>query len=490
MSKPPGNATHYHWATKHVRHRIPGHFLDFSMYPVPYKTYEYFSTVELEKGWPEPDARLFDVISSKPEPEDNRPAVTADRLAGILYYAYGVTKGQTGRGLDFYSRTIPSAGGLYPCHLYVSVSGIEGIETGLYYCDMIHQYLGLIQKGFSAVNDKDTGSLYFFITAEFYNSAWKYRDRAFRYMLLDTGHLLQNLIFSLKLFGCSAPAQKNIPDQKIIEYLNLDTEYEVPLAMVIPDKNSGLIPLKGVPARQLDWQAKTPSHKRLYDTFCDTLDKASGKPDGMADETVAFAPHLPSFRIAERSADLPDPPFSRAVLQRRSKRNYKAGELDQQIFFQLVDVIKDMCFNEPTSRNGSGRLLDIGVTCQDVTGMPDGFYQVDTAAGRMILIQEGGFHKPLAQVCLDQAWISRSKVNVMFFSDIERVDKLFGPKGYRLSSIQAGRAGQNLYLAAAGMGIGCCGIGAFYDDEVQDLFPFIKGRALIYLITCGLIGTN
>jgi len=44
----------------------------------------------------------------------------------------------------------------------------------------------------------DESHLTFFLTAIFLRSAWKYRARAYRYHLLDTGHVAENLFLALK----------------------------------------------------------------------------------------------------------------------------------------------------------------------------------------------------------------------------------------------------------------------------------------------------
>ena len=37
----------------------------------------------------------------------------------------------------------------------------------------------------------------FILSGIFFRSAWKYRKRAFRYVMLDTGHLVENLVSAL-----------------------------------------------------------------------------------------------------------------------------------------------------------------------------------------------------------------------------------------------------------------------------------------------------
>jgi nitroreductase len=35
------------------------------------------------------------------------------------------------------------------------------------------------------------------------------------------------------------------------------------------------------------------------------------------------------------------------------------------------------------------------------------------------------------------------------------------------------------------MGLGCCGIGAFYDDEAIELLQIPEGKELLYLVALG-----
>jgi SagB-type dehydrogenase family enzyme len=45
----------------------------------------------------------------------------------------------------------------------------------------------------------------------------------------------------------------------------------------------------------------------------------------------------------------------------------------------------------------------------------------------------------------------------------------YGERAYRYIYMDAGHIGQNLYLAAVALGLGCCTIGAFFDDEVNEI---------------------
>jgi nitroreductase len=47
--------------------------------------------------------------------------------------------------------------------------------------------------------------------------------------------------------------------------------------------------------------------------------------------------------------------------------------------------------------------------------------------------------------------------------------------------------GEMLYLSAASMGIGCCGIGAFYDEEARKLLGLHADARLLYLVAVGQV---
>ena len=51
--------------------------------------------------------------------------------------------------------------------------------------------------------------------------------------------------------------------------------------------------------------------------------------------------------------------------------------------------------------------------------------------------------------------------------------------------LTAGRLGQRIYLGATSLGLGCCGIGAFYDGEAATLLGLNQASAMLYLLAVG-----
>ncbi len=59
-------------------------------------------------------------------------------------------------------------------------------------------------------------------------------------------------------------------------------------------------------------------------------------------------------------------------------------------------------------------------------------------------------------------------------------------RAYRYIYMDAGHVAENLYLAAAALGLGCCSIGAFYDNEVNRLVEVDgKTETAVYMACVG-----
>ena len=117
--------------------------------------------------------------------------------------------------------------------------------------------------------------------------------------------------------------------------------------------------------------------------------------------------------------------------------------------------------------------------------MAPGFHLLDTQAGRLGLVLEGSLIEAMAAACLDQMWLKHAALHLLFMADLAAVDRCWGARGYRYAMIEAGRLGQQAYLAATAVGWGACGIGAIYDREAADLLDLTDSGALLYLVGVG-----
>lgn len=116
---------------------------------------------------------------------------TARELGRLLGLAHGVT-GDAGRG------PVPSAGGLQALELYLAVLAPGWLPAGVYHYDRAAHALAGITSSFDrdlvpALFTVDGGALVWLIVGDAARVTAKYGTRGLRFLLLEAGHLMQNL---------------------------------------------------------------------------------------------------------------------------------------------------------------------------------------------------------------------------------------------------------------------------------------------------------
>jgi SagB-type dehydrogenase family enzyme len=223
----------YQRETKYQRDAMPRGGLDWANQPSPYKE------SCPEKSFPihSPDLRggkpLWEVISQRRSVRDfSRQPITFHELSQLVW----ATQGMTSRASGFDFRASPSAGGLYPIETYLVVNRVEEISPGLYHHDVKKAELALLKEGNFGPDLKEAGlgqemleeaACVFIWAAIVRRSKWKYRERAYRYIYMDAGHIAQNLYLAagaLNLGCCTVGA---FFDEEVDRVIGADGKEEV-----------------------------------------------------------------------------------------------------------------------------------------------------------------------------------------------------------------------------------------------------------------------
>ena len=190
----------YHRETKYRRDLPLGGSLDWSNPPSPYKedssTMKRFTLRSPASKGGEP---IWEVISKRRSFREFSPrAIGLGELSQLLWATQGVTARAWGH--DF--RTVPSAGALYPIETYVLVNRVDDLLPGIYHYDVQRAELVLLKEGSFGRETARAGlgqellvdaAAVLIWTAIVERSKWKYRQRAYRYIYMDAGHIGQNL---------------------------------------------------------------------------------------------------------------------------------------------------------------------------------------------------------------------------------------------------------------------------------------------------------
>ena len=492
----------YHTVTGYDRFRMKGHGLDWAQQPDPYKTYGNIDQIPLSEVSELPKISLWDLNEEK-LPETPRERFDLNRLSRILLIGYGFTAKARQPGHEFFYRSAASAGALYPIEIYLAAFDVDELDPGLYHYDIRSRALTLLRKGlfreFSAsaienMASKGTSAC-FFITGIFFRTAWKYRERAMRYVLLDAGHVLENLRLSLKAEGLPHSIHYDFDDPLLNRFLGLDEKRETCLAglpVYGNGKSSGMVedafPMESLP-HEIQAASRVSSKEIFYEEI-DSICRAGKKiPDGMkADSNMMHEVGLESSEWVPMIQSEPienESDFAEAVFHRRSKRNYIDESLSSARFWRLLDFVGGAAgIGSPLTRL-YGRCLATGFCAENIKGLDSGLYMLNETDKKIGRVRQGQFLRKMATACLDQEWLKNASLHFLFMTNLDELDKTWGPRGYRYAMMLAGRIGQAIYLGATALGLGSCGIGALYDGEAREVIGLNDDSALLYLVAAG-----
>lgn len=160
--------------------------------------------------------------------------ITKEELSLLLWACQGIT----GRAGNWLFRAAPSAGALYPMETYIAVDKVKELDAGLYHFN-VHDFV-LERLLASPVADQVAeaclmqrfmarGSVIFIWSAVMRRNMAKYGHRGARYILMDAGHICQNLLLAAEAIGRKACPVGAFFDDELNQLLGLDDEEETVL---------------------------------------------------------------------------------------------------------------------------------------------------------------------------------------------------------------------------------------------------------------------
>ena len=105
---------------------------------------------------------------------------------------------------------------------------------------------------------------------------------------------------------------------------------------------------------------------------------------------------------------------------------------------------------------------------------------------RFIVIREPANRKRIADACTDQGWVTDVPILIAVLADPDQADKMYGPQGRQLYSIQnCAAAIENMLIAATALDLGSCWIGSFEEHKIRSALQLPEHVILQALIAIG-----
>jgi len=196
-----------------------------------FKTYPRFSKIKFSKK----AGGLFKSLLNRESTREfsAQPANLAD-IEKILYFSAGIKEQK--EELEKTRRFYPSAGARYPIEMYLIANNINSLPRGLYHYsvknneleELLNQDLGQESSSIFGKEMNKYNPNFLVLAGVMSRTEVKYGVNAYRFALLECGHIGQNMYLLSEKLGLGCCAIGGFDNDKLVRLLDLG-EDEIPL---------------------------------------------------------------------------------------------------------------------------------------------------------------------------------------------------------------------------------------------------------------------
>ncbi len=510
---PDGIALRFNEATKLQ-------YINLENKPPLYKVYPGLRAIGLPEvaGQPGPQMPTLGAIRGDGN-AGSAGALTLDKLTRLLYHSAAVIRRRQLRDGEVHYRAAASAGALYPTEIYVVCGDLEGLRAGVYHFNPRDCTLARLRNGDlrrwvgGAIGDHAAYPATLVFTTVFWRSAWKYRERGYRYCYWDLGTVAANLLATGNAEAAPIHLNFGFVDRLLTGYFGIDGRTEAPSlvaslgapdgtlaagpgdvpGMLVQDSNDLAAGAIDYPlSAELHLASRLRTHEDLQvwnqtvanfshlerhelDGAGDTFRPLRSGSDGVYDGNVDLG--------ALESASL-----AATIRSRGSTRRFSRNSIPWESFRTVVDAAA-AGINAPGMEQGALLGLELYFIVNAVEGLAAGAYHYNHFYKGLRLLKAGEFREMAGHLGFEQALPADAAAVAFLTADLQEIEKRLGARGYRVAQTVAGIVGGRLYLGMHSLGLGATGL-TFYDDSVVEFFsPQAAGQSAVFVIPMGAPGS-
>ena len=204
---------------------------------------------------------------------------------------------------------------------------------------------------------------------------------------------------------------------------------------------------------------------------------------GLGETSLSYPRGLPFKEYPEAKVRQPlRPPEGREpadlwdiLARRRSLRQYQDRYLTQEELAALVWATQGVTLASQhyllRTAPSAGALYPVEtyLAIHKVEELEPGIWHLNLPEFSLELLQDLDARQPLVQACLGQRFMGEASVAFIWTGVLNRAMWKYRERAIRYIFLDAGHICQNLMLAATALNLGCCPVGAFFDEEVESL---------------------
>jgi SagB-type dehydrogenase family enzyme len=463
--------------------------------PSPTKPYPGKPRIQLPAGSPEPTRSFTHCVRSHGRPEGlDARGLGLPELARLLHLTNGITEPAVPGGRAQALRAAPSAGALYSGEVYVVAERVAGLAPGVYFYDVAHHTLVALKSGafLSAVtralalpSRAESGAAVILLTNVFDRYQWRYANRGYRYALIDSGHIGENLRLAAASAGFDETPHLSFHDDRLNDLLGVDGLGEAVCAVhavaSARAQSSGASTASWVERQRTALAPLTGA--TITQRYHDATKLVAEVP-----VREAPGPNQPQPRETRKKADIalpgrdrdPQASVGATIRIRRSARLFGPETLSLADLGYLIE----MAHGSPSLRRTPG--IDLYLVAHRVANLAAGLYRIEGPTQSLATLRKGDLSGELVRVCLGQRMAGEAAVGFLMVAQLGPDGAYARTRRYRDLLLEAGAIGQRLYLAAEAVGLAARNLAAFVDDDLNRLLG-LDGRreAVVHLTMAG-----
>jgi SagB-type dehydrogenase family enzyme len=414
------------------------------------------------------------------------------RLSRILHFTNGVTSSRESSSSARELRAAPSAGALYAGEVYVVAERVRELAPGVYYYAVKEHGLIAVRSG-SRLQDvagalAEPGAIEgaaaaILLTNVFGRYSWRYANRGYRYALIDSGHIGENLRLAATSAGLGWTQALRFEDDALNGLLEVDGRGEAVCAVhaIGPVTSAGaptsrtvrpLIEKVEVAPEKLPRGGPLPArfHEATKLVPAPLREEREVSTGG---ERPAMGPTIALPKLAPRS----EASVEKAIQERRSAMFFR----ERPVRLKELAFVLEMAQNPGAFEGSIG--VELFLAAHRVEGITPGFYQYRPRERGLAQVRRGDLRVAVIRACLRQEKAGRAAAALFMVGRIAEAAAARGRRSYRQLCIESGEIGQRIYLAAEAMGLAARNLSAFFDDELNELLGFDGRREAVLHLT-------
>ncbi len=419
-------------------------------------------------------------------------SISVEELGRLLQLTNGVTGQLQAGSHTILLRSAPSAGALYAVEVYVIAEHVQGLAKGVYYYDVANHalarlrpgsLLGEVARALEHPEGVANAAAAVLLTSVFGRYTWQYANRGYRYALIDTGHIGENMRLAAVSAGLAEGAWLRFHDDCLNSLLRLDGRTEAVCAVHAVGRRARRGAEPGPAGRRFVEQqrvpeelARAPVPERYHEaTKLIPGEGAARRPSSLPEAIAASGP-----AVDLTSGTAPHARLAQTIRERRSALAFRhePASLDALAF-----ALKTARGHAALERAPG---VDLQLAVHRVAGLDSGVYRYESAAHRLVLLRRGDLSQAMIRASLGQEMAGEAAVGFLMLGRLAAAVAQGGERSYRDLLVEAGAIGQRVYLAAEAAGLAARNLAAFRDDELNGLLGLDGQReAVIHLTMFG-----